>query len=67
LTKFVEASLGNLKRPLSDRQLDAKFRDQGALALPRAQVDRVLDLCWRIESLADAGDIVKHSAPPGLI
>jgi 2-methylcitrate dehydratase PrpD len=63
LTKFIEASLGNLKRPLSDAQLDAKFRDQGVLALPRAQVDRVLDLCWRIESLADAADIVKYAAP----
>src|ERR1051325_6228453 len=53
LTKFIEASLGNLKRPLSDRQLDGKFRDQGILALPPSQVNRVLDLCWKIERLAD--------------
>jgi len=63
LTKFIEASLGNLKRPLTDRQLDAKFRDQGVLALPAAQVDRVLDLCWRIEKLDDVGDLVRASSP----
>jgi 2-methylcitrate dehydratase PrpD len=63
LTKFVEASLGNLKRPLSDRQLDAKFRDQGVLALSSSQVDRVLDLCWRIHELADAGEVVRASSP----
>src|SRR5665213_376285 len=39
LTKFIEASLGNLSRPLSDRQLDAKFRDQAVLALPAVQAD----------------------------
>src|SRR5437762_647019 len=63
LTKFIEASLGNLKRPLSDSQLDAKFRDQSVLALPRAQVDRVLALCWKIDQLTDVGDLVRASHP----
>ena len=63
LTKFVEASLGNLKRPLSDRQLDTKFRDQGVLALPASQVDAVLALCWKIDQLADAGELVRASGP----
>ena len=64
LTKFVEASLGNLKRPLSDRQLDAKFRDQGVLALPSSQVDAVLALCWKIDQLTDVGDLVARLTPP---
>ena len=34
LTRFVEKSLGNIHRPLTDRQLEDKFRDQGVLALP---------------------------------
>ena len=63
LTKFIEASLGNLKRPLSDRQLDAKFRDQGVLALPAAQVERVLQLCWRIDELPDVGELVRAASP----
>lgn len=67
LTKFVEASLGNLTRPLSDRQLDAKFRDQGILALPASQVNRVLDLCWKIEQLADVSELVRASTPPSVL
>jgi 2-methylcitrate dehydratase PrpD len=63
LTKFIEASLGNLKRPLSDRQLDAKFRDQGVLALPSAQVDRLLQVCWRIDELPDVGELVRAASP----
>jgi len=67
LTKFIEASLGNLKRPLSDKQLDVKFRDQGILALPPSQVNRVLDLCWKIDRLADVSELVRASTPPSVL
>jgi 2-methylcitrate dehydratase PrpD len=63
LTKFIESSLGNLKRPLSDGQLDAKFRDQGVLALPSAQVDALIALCWRIDQLDDVSELVRASGP----
>jgi 2-methylcitrate dehydratase PrpD len=63
LTKFVEESLGNLKRPLTDGQLAAKFRDQALLALPAAQVDRLIDLCWRIDVLDDVSELVRGASP----
>ena len=34
LSKFVEQSLGNIHRPLTDKQLEEKFRDQAVLVLP---------------------------------
>ena len=63
LTKFVEQSLGNLARPLSDRQLDDKFRDQGVLALPAGDVESLLELCWRIDDLDDVGQLVNAALP----
>ena len=42
LGRFVEQSLGNVHRPLSDEQLEEKFRDQARLALPAAQVEAAL-------------------------
>ena len=63
LTKFIEASLGNLSRPLSDRQLDAKFRDQAVLALPAVQADEALANCWRIDSLDSVGELVAGTVP----
>jgi 2-methylcitrate dehydratase PrpD len=63
LTKFIEASLGNLARPLSDRQLDAKFRDQAVLALPAPQVDEVLSACWHLESADDMREFVAGAVP----
>jgi 2-methylcitrate dehydratase PrpD len=59
LTKLVEQSLGNIHKPLSDAQLEAKFLDQAVLALPLDQAKRVLALCWKIEELANVGELVR--------
>jgi 2-methylcitrate dehydratase PrpD len=63
LSKFVEQSLGNLGRPLSDRQLDAKFRDQAVLALPAGDVESLIPLCWRIDELDDVNELVRAAVP----
>jgi hypothetical protein len=63
LTKFVEQSLGNIHRPLSDKQLEDKFRDQAVLVLPAAAVDALIDMCWRIDALEDVGDLVNAAVP----
>ena len=59
LVRFVEESLGNLRRPLTDRQLEDKLRDQAVPALSSAQVDRLIELCWNIDKLEDVGELVK--------
>ena len=61
ISRFVEKSLGNLNRPLTNQQLDEKFRDQAVLALPADQVDRVIELCWRIDQLADVNELVQQA------
>jgi hypothetical protein len=60
---FVEQSLGNLHRPLSNTQLEDKFRDQAVLALPAAQVETLIADCWRIDTLDDAGAIAHGTRP----
>lgn len=63
LTQSIEESLGNLRRPLSDAQLDEKFRAQAVLALSSAQVEAALALCWRVADLQDASELVEASIP----
>ena len=63
ITRFIEQSLGNLRRPLTDRQLEEKFRDQALLRLPDGQAEKLINFCWRIDELTDVGEIVKATSP----
>jgi len=63
LTRFVEQSLGNVHRPMTDKQLEAKFRDQAVAALPAEQVEKAIGLCWMIDELDDVAELV-HAAVP---
>src|SRR5690606_9474354 len=64
LEKFVEQSLGNIHRPLSNADLEEKFRDQAVLALPAEQVEALIEQSWRIDELADAGELARATTPP---
>jgi 2-methylcitrate dehydratase PrpD len=63
LTKFVEKSLGNIHRPMSDKQLEEKFRDQSLPVLSGGQIDNAIDLCWKIESLDHVSSLVEATVP----
>ena len=63
ISMMVEQSLGNIHRPLSDRQLDDKFRACATRALPASAADTVLDRCWRIAELENVGDLVDATVP----
>jgi 2-methylcitrate dehydratase PrpD len=64
LTRFVEQSLGNVHKPLTDRQLEDKFRDQAVLVLPERDVEALIQLLWRIDQLDDVGEVVTAAVPP---
>jgi 2-methylcitrate dehydratase PrpD len=63
LTRFVEQSLGNIHRPMSDKQLEDKFRDQAVAALPGAQVEKAIELCWKIDELEDVAELIRTIVP----
>ena len=60
---FIEQSIGNVHRPMSDRQLEDKFRGQAVLALPGTQVEALIDLCWQIDTLENVGELVWAAVP----
>ncbi|MEQ1758782.1 MAG: MmgE/PrpD family protein [Vicinamibacterales bacterium] len=60
---FVAQSLGNVHRPLSDRQLDQKLRDQAVLALPEAKVEALLDRCWQLDTLDTLAPLFAVAVP----
>jgi 2-methylcitrate dehydratase PrpD len=63
LGTFVEQSLGNLGRPLSDRQLEDKLRDQATGALSAPDIESLVGLCWNVERLEDVAELVTATRP----
>jgi 2-methylcitrate dehydratase PrpD len=63
LEKHVEHAIGSLARPMSDADLEAKFRGLADGILARAETDALLKLCWSVEKLTNAGEIARAAVP----
>jgi 2-methylcitrate dehydratase len=50
---------GHARRPLSDAEIEGKFRALAEPLLERRAADAVLAAAWRLEKLADVGDLLK--------
>jgi 2-methylcitrate dehydratase PrpD len=59
LHKFVAHAIGSLEVPMTDKQLEAKFRDLADGILPAAQVNALLATCWNVEQLPSAAAIAQ--------
>jgi len=55
LRSHVLNARGSVARPMTDDELDAKFRAQAQLVLSSARVDELLRLCRGVASLRDVG------------
>ena len=55
--KFVEHVVGSLERPMSDQDLEAKFLGQAEGVLPRDQARKLMEMCWKIETLPSVGEL----------
>jgi 2-methylcitrate dehydratase PrpD len=65
IRKRVDHAIGNLARPMTDRELEEKFRDQAARVLPSDQVEALVALCWKIGELEDIRRLVDAAIPRG--
>jgi 2-methylcitrate dehydratase PrpD len=61
LEKRVEHCIGSLTRPMTDRELEAKFISQAAPVLPQEQIRALIDLCWRLEALNQISEMAVAS------
>jgi len=62
LTRHVEHALGSLKQPLTDAQLEEKFRRLCADILKPQQIDRLVEYCTTIVELPDVERIARTAA-----
>lgn len=59
LSRHVEHALGSIKRPMSDADLEAKFRALVSGILSDARAKELIAACWSLESLPDAREIAR--------
>lgn len=60
---FVEHAIGSLDRPMSDSDLEAKFRGLAKGVLSQPECERLIRLCWDVGNLADTGEVARASVP----
>jgi 2-methylcitrate dehydratase PrpD len=63
----VPHAIGNLERPLSDRQLESKFRDQAERSLQRDGIDKLIELCWSIDKLEACDELIAAAIPQKIL
>jgi 2-methylcitrate dehydratase PrpD len=62
LEKYIQHSVGSVKNPMSDQDLEGKFAGQAKGILSKAQARRVMDLCRDIEKLPSVAALAKSAA-----
>jgi 2-methylcitrate dehydratase PrpD len=62
LSKHVQHALGTLKRPMSDADLEEKFRALADGVLVQRKTDELIKLCWNAVALDDAGKIARAAS-----
>ena len=63
LEKFVEHAVGSVDRPMSDADLEAKFRGLAEGILSGSETDKLIRLCWEVGKLKDAAEVARASVP----
>ena len=56
--KQVDFPLGHPRNPMSDREVEEKFRTLAAGKLDRAQAGKVIDFVWKLDRLKDIGSLM---------
>ncbi|MGQ0750140.1 MAG: MmgE/PrpD family protein [Betaproteobacteria bacterium] len=58
-TAVVEYHRGHYRNPMSESEVEAKFRKLADKTLTRSGTDRLLESLWRLEEMRDAGEVVR--------
>jgi 2-methylcitrate dehydratase PrpD len=61
LRRYIAHAIGSVEKPMTDKQLEAKFADLADGVIPAPAIRRAMDACWNVESLPSAAEIVKMS------
>jgi 2-methylcitrate dehydratase len=61
----VDLPKGGPKNPLTDRDIEAKFKKMALKLMPQGQVDRIIKAAYALDSIADISGFTRLLAAPG--
>ena len=67
LEKYIQHAIGSKARPMSDATLEAKFRGLTDGVLSNDETDRLIKLCWNIETMGDVADLARAAVPAAAV
>ena len=59
LERFVEHAVGSVEHPMTDSDLEGKFTRLADGVLPADRIHRLMDLCWKVDTLKDAAELAQ--------
>jgi 2-methylcitrate dehydratase PrpD len=59
LDKFIEHAIGSFRNPMTDAQLEAKFKSLAEGVLPAGRVGQLIDFCSNLEHAPDAAQLAR--------
>ncbi len=59
LAKHVEHAVGNVARPMSDAQIEEKFRGLAKRVIAPERTEQIITRCWALDRLADCRELVE--------
>jgi hypothetical protein len=65
LTAHVAHARGSLARPLSDRELEAKFRDLAAYGAAGVDAERLIEGIWAIDRTQNVAELMRIAIAEG--
>lgn len=57
LRKRVDYPRGHARNPMSDQEVESKFRSMASRVMPRDQMERLIETVWKLDELNDVGEI----------
>jgi 2-methylcitrate dehydratase len=58
LERFVGVPTGDPRNPLTQQEIEDKFRNQAAYVLQEAEIDAVIDRIYEFDSIEDVSDLM---------
>ena len=63
MEKHIKHCIGSVERPMTDAELEAKFRAQSARVLAPSETEALVEICRRIDSSPEVVELLRRCVP----